>query len=319
MKTEEMKQRKRELGYSFAMLSERSGVPASTIQKIFSGETASPRYETLRALEQALLPSAGESSDTITSSSGHSSDRITHSSGTDRPGAGFYAGSTGPDGRYALPDTCGMLRESPASYNTGYRHSKDVKYPRQGSYTIEDYFALPDDQRVELIDGVFYDMSSPVSLHQLIAGEVHRQIANFILDRGGSCMAYIAPLDIQLDRDERTMVQPDVMIMCNNKEQIKNGRGYGAPDFVLEVISPSTRRRDCYLKLHKYENAGVREYWILDPYKEKLEIFFFEESSFPYICGLDQPIPVRIYNGQLEIDPKHIMRWIREWNEPEAE
>ena len=107
-------------------------------------------------------------------------------------------------------------------------------------------------------------MSSPVSLHQLIAGEIYRQIANFILDGGGRCMAYIAPLDIQLDRDDRTMVQPDVMILCNHKEQIKNGRGYGAPDFILEVISPSTRRRDCYLKLHKYENAGSESigYWI---------------------------------------------------------
>lgn len=276
MKTEEMKQRKRELGYSFAMLSQRSGVPVSTIQKIFSGETVSPRYETLQALERAL-------------------------------------------NAYVLPETAGMLRESPASFSTPHKPSEDAKYPRQGSYTLKDYFALPDDQRVELIDGVFYDMASPVSLHQLIAGEVYRQIANFILDRGGPCMAYIAPLDIQLDRDNRTMVQPDVMIMCNNKEQVKNGRGYGAPDFILEVISPSTRRRDCYLKLHKYENAGVREYWVLDPYKAKLEIFFFEESAFPYICGLDAPIPVRIYDRKLSIDPRHIIRWIKEWDGEEEE
>ena len=276
MKTEEMKQRKRELGYSFAMLSQRSGVPVSTIQKIFSGETVSPRYETLQALERALTA-------------------------------------------YVLPETAGMLRESPASFSTPRKPSEDAKYPRQGSYTLKDYFALPDDQRVELIDGVFYDMSSPVSLHQLIAGEIYRQIANFILDGGGRCMAYIAPLDIQLDRDDRTMVQPDVMIMCNHKEQIKNGRGYGAPDFILEVISPSTRRRDCYLKLHKYENAGVREYWVLDPYKAKLEIFFFEESAFPYICGLDEPIPVRIYDGKLSIDPRHILRWIKEWDGEEEE
>ena len=273
MTIQEMKQRKQELGYSYAMISEKSGVPVSTIQKIFGGETTSPRYDTLQALEMALKDPAD-----------------------------------------SLPAATGVLRERGFVYSTDTSGTEAEKYPRQGEYTIEDYYALPDDQRVELIDGVFYDMASPVPLHQLIAGEVYRQIANYILERGGSCMAYISPLDVQLDCDNRTMVQPDVMILCE-KEKTQEKRVYGAPDFILEVISPSTRRKDCFLKLQKYMNAGVREYWILDPYKEKLMVYFFEEDEFPYICGLEEPIPVRIYQGQLAIDPKHILRWIRERQE----
>lgn len=265
MTISEMKQRKQEMGYSYALISERSGVPISTIQKIFHGETVSPRYETLQALEKALKESVD-----------------------------------------AQPT---LVRETPLRYRADSDGPKDEKYPRQGSYTIEDYYALPDDQRVELIDGVFYDMASPVSLHQLIAGEVYRQIANYILDNGGSCTVFIAPLDVQLDCDNRTMVQPDVMILCDD-EKNTNKNIYGAPDFILEVISPSTKRKDCFLKLQKYMDAGVREYWILDPYKEKLMIYFFEEDAFPLICGLDKPIPVRIYHGELAIDPKHIMGYI---------
>ena len=223
MTIQEMKQRKQELGYSYAMISEKSGVPVSTIQKIFGGETVSPRYDTLQALEKALKDPAD-----------------------------------------SLPAATGVLRERGFVYSTDTSGTEAEKYPRQGEYTIEDYYALPDDQRVELIDGVFYDMASPVPLHQLIAGEVYRQIANYILERGGSCMAYISPLDVQLDCDNRTMVQPDVMLLCE-KEKTQEKRVYGAPDFILEVISPSTRRKDCFLKLQKYMNAGVREYWILDP------------------------------------------------------
>ena len=170
---------------------------------------------------------------------------------------------------------------------------------------------LPDDQRVELIDGVFYDMGAPTRAHQLIAGEIHRQIANYIMDRNGPCTVYIAPLDVQLDCDDRTMVQPDVLIVCDKDKETRRNV-FGAPDFVLEVISPSTRMKDSFLKLKKYLEAGVREYWIVDPYRQKVLIYYFEGEDWPLICGFDEPIPVRIYQGELKIDPKHMKRWTDE-------
>ncbi len=251
MNIEEMKRRKKEKGYTYAQMSELSGVPLGTLQKVFNGETSSPRYDTLLALEKMF--------------------------------------------------TEANCFHEPAQYAVD----------RQGGYTVDDYRALPDEQRVELIDGVFYDMAAPTHLHQRIVGEIYRQIANFIMDHNSSCEPLISPIDVQLDCDEKTMVQPDVAILCQ-KEKVEAWGIYGCPDFILEVISPSTRRKDCVRKLDKYEKAGVREYWILDPYLEKLMVYFFESEMCMMIYGLDQPVPVNIYDGRLEIQFTHIAKWIAE-------
>ena len=277
MTIEEMKLKKRELGYTYALLSLKSGVPVPTIQKIFHGETKSPRFDTLQALEKAFrLP--GEES---------------HS---------FY--HTSPE--TANENSCGTEEGQ-----------DQTEWTRQGTYTVEDYLALPEEKRVELIDGVFYDMGAPASVHQLSAGEIYRQISNYIIEQEGSCIPFISPIDVQLDCDDRTMVQPDVVILCS-RDKSNPKRLVGAPDFVLEVLSPSTKKKDSVIKLYKYMNAGVREYWMLDPYRKVMLIYFFEKNDMPKIVGLDEPIPVGIYDGKLKIDPKHIVRWIDEFGTEQA-
>lgn len=179
---------------------------------------------------------------------------------------------------------------------------------RPGDYTIEDYRALPDEQRVELIDGYFYDMAAPTTFHQLMAGEVYRQIANYIMDEGGACTPFISPIDVQLDNDEKTMIQPDVIVVCK-PEQIVRRNIMGAPDFVLEVISPGTKRRDYVMKLSKYEKAGVREYWIVDPYKKRVMVYAFQSEVSPSIYPIDAQIPVNIYDGKLVLNFRQIAKW----------
>lgn len=194
------------------------------------------------------------------------------------------------------------------------RESAPYMEPVDGEYTVEDYYKLPEDERYELIDGYLFKMLVPTGLHQLIAGEIYRQIANFICDRNGKCLPFIAPVDVQLDRDNRTMVEPDVVILCD-KDKFLNRVIYGAPDFVLEVISPSTSRKDYTLKLAKYENAGVREYWIVDPYKERILIYNFDDESVPMICGFENAQGINIYNGELKIDFTRIVEWIKEYRD----
>ena len=110
---------------------------------------------------------------------------------------------------------------------------------------------------------------------------------------------------VQLDCDNRTMVQPDVIIVCDT-DIIIDRCVFGAPDFVLEVLSPSTRRKDCVKKLDKYMEAGVREYWMVDMKQNKVIIYQFESETYPVIYGFEQPIPVGIYDGKLKIDMKLI-------------
>ncbi len=181
----------------------------------------------------------------------------------------------------------------------------------QGSYTLEDYYALPDDIRVELIDGVIYDMSAPTLTHQFVGGEIFSKIMQYIDGKKGKCIPFISPVDVQLDCDNRTMVQPDVIIVCDKDKRI-NRCVYGAPDFVAEVLSPSTRKKDSMIKLRKYQMAGVREYWMIDLKKEKVITYFFEEDGIPAIYGAEDDVPVRIYEGDLKISMKGIFERVKD-------
>lgn len=264
MTVEEMREIKKARGYTYEQIAERSGVPLGTVQKIFSGETQSPRYATLQALEAAFRE-----------------EKVSY----------YFDNSKG----------------SGVEESARYRVTK-----KQGEYTIEDYYALPDERRVELIDGVIYDMSSPSFVHQGVAGEVYLQIANFIRYNKGECIARIAPVDVRLDCDNKTMVQPDVLVICD-KSKIKRWGIMGAPDFVLEVLSKSTKRKDSLTKTSKYATAGVREYWIIDPDKKKLLVYDFENDAWPALYGLQGKIPVGIYQGRLEIDLDMVAEAIQDY------
>lgn len=180
----------------------------------------------------------------------------------------------------------------------------------QGDYTLEDYYQIPDDIRVELIDGVIYNMTAPSSSHQLIAGYIYARLLSHVQNRGGACMPMISPLDVQLDCDDKTMVQPDVIIICD-RDKIINKCIYGEPDFVIEVLSKSTKKKDSIIKLNKYMNADVREYWMIDPIKKSVVVYDFEHEQYPILYGFDAKIPVQIWNGECIIDFQEVYEHIR--------
>lgn len=171
----------------------------------------------------------------------------------------------------------------------------------QGEYTLDDYYALPDGQRAELIDGIIYDMASPASYHQIVSSEIWRQLTEYVRKKNRSCLPLIAPLDVQLDCDNRTMVQPDVLVVCDRKK-IRKRCVCGAPDLVVEVLSESTKNKDMTIKLGKYRNAGVREYWMVDADRKWVIVYHFLKEVCAKIYGFDAKIPVGIFDGECRVD-----------------
>lgn len=151
--------------------------------------------------------------------------------------------------------------------------------PRQNKeYTIDDIYALPDGQRAELIDGQMYMMAPPSRKHQQILLSLGRKIADYIDRKGGSCEVDIAPFAVFLNADDRNYVEPDISVICNAARLTDKGCA-GAPDWVIEIVSPGSRRMDYYTKLFKYRTAGVREYWIVDPEKSRITVYSFESDD----------------------------------------
>lgn len=166
-------------------------------------------------------------------------------------------------------------------------------------YTVEDIYKLPDGQRAELIDGVIYDMAPPSRIHQKISAELHHTLMSYIKSKDGSCDVYSAPFAVFLSEDDKTCVEPDISVICD-KNKLSDRGCEGAPDWVIEIVSPSSRKMDYNRKNTLYADAGVREYWIVDPARERTTVYYFEEDAAPMIFPFIQPIKCGIYND-LEI------------------
>ena len=256
MTLSEMKERKKELGYSYEQIADWSGIPLSTVQKVFSGVTKTPRYDTLRAIAEVL---------------------------TDKPAM--------------------AVRENTVLY--GRKIEKE-----QGDYTIADYYAWPEDERIELIDGVIYDMAAPLFEHQDMIGEISYILRRYIRENKGKCKVAISPLDVQLDCDNKTMVQPDVMVICK-PEIITKKNIFGAPDLVIEVLSKSTRKKDMGIKLSKYINAGVREYWIIDLENERVIVYDIEHDIQVSVYTFENQVPVGIFDNECVVDFREIKEYLK--------
>lgn len=145
-------------------------------------------------------------------------------------------------------------------------------------YTIDDIYRLPEGERAELIDGHIYYMAPPSRKHQRISGELFMEIKSYIRSKGGKCEVYTAPFAVYLDERTSTYVEPDISVICNPDKLDEKGCK-GAPDWMIEIVSPSSRQMDYYTKLFKYRTAGVREYWIVDPDKSLILVYNFEQGT----------------------------------------
>ena len=145
-------------------------------------------------------------------------------------------------------------------------------------YTVDDIYALPDGKRAELVDGQIYYMAPPTRKHQRITGEIFAVIHEYIHNHNGSCEVDIAPFAVYLNKDDINYVEPDISVICTPDKLTDKGC-FGAPDWIIEVVSPGSRHKDYFTKLFKYHTAGVREYWIVDPEKNRILVYDFESGK----------------------------------------
>lgn len=168
---------------------------------------------------------------------------------------------------------------------------------KEDTYTIEDIYALPEGERAELIDGQIYMMAPPNTRHQRISGYLNWKISDYIYSHKGKCQVYAAPFAVYLDESTNTYVEPDISVICDSNKLDDKGCN-GAPDWIIEIVSPASKRMDYYTKLFKYRTAGIREYWIVDPSKERIIVYNFEQSTMDEYSFTDS-VKAGIYSDLL--------------------
>lgn len=171
--------------------------------------------------------------------------------------------------------------------------------PKDGqTMTLEEYEALPEGVRVEIIRGKVYqtyDMASPSMVHQEILSELHIEIGNYLRSKKGDCRVFPAPFDVKLNDNPSTVVQPDLFVVCD-KNKLDGKRVNGAPDWVIEIISPSSISHDYLQKLKLYASAGVREYWIVNPLDQTVVVYDLTSGNMePHTYSFHDTVKVNIY------------------------
>lgn len=165
-----------------------------------------------------------------------------------------------------------------------------------GLGTIEDIYDMPQGQRAELLDGQLYLLAAPGLTHQRLLLRLYEQITDFIKKRKGDCETFLAPFAVFLMNDDRNYVEPDLLVVCDS-DKLDEAGCHGAPDLIIEIVSDSSKSMDYYKKLNKYQEAGVREYWIVDPLKKLSVVYYLEQEEPPVIYPFAEGIPSRLFEG----------------------
>ncbi|GAA6481304.1 Uma2 family endonuclease [Enterocloster aldenensis] len=171
--------------------------------------------------------------------------------------------------------------------------------PKERIYTIDDIYSLPDGERAELINGQIYYMAPPSTAHQRTLSFLHLEIGNHIRNKKGSCEVFPAPFAVFLqaenEKNNANYLEPDISVICDKNKLDSKGCN-GAPDWIIEIVSPSSRQMDYYKKLALYQGAGVREYWIVDPAREIIVVYDFPNETPPTIYRFNDSVKVNIYD-----------------------
>ena len=173
-------------------------------------------------------------------------------------------------------------------------HLEDENY----RYTYADLLAWDDEVRYELHDGILYLLAAPLHIHQIILVELTSILHQFL--KGKKCRLFVAPSDVRLNFDtkDNDVYQPDLFVVCDKSKLEDKRTCKGAPDLVIEILSPSTAHIDRFVKYQSYQKYGVREYWIVNPETKKIDVYFLEDGKFiPTVFGEDDVLPSKVIDG----------------------
>lgn len=172
-------------------------------------------------------------------------------------------------------------------------------------YTIADIEALPEGERAELIDGEMFRMDTPTWTHQSVLVNLMFEISLYIRKNGGKCKVMPAPFAVYIRKDRYNYVEPDISVICDEEKKSEKGC-HGAPDWVIEIVSPSSMKTDYEWKVKLYREAGVREYWIIDAKKERVTVYDFEHgkeaAAYAFTDGIKAGIFEELYLNLSEMD-----------------
>lgn len=163
-------------------------------------------------------------------------------------------------------------------------------------FTVEDIEHLPDGVRAELIDGQIFYFAAPRTVHQKLQAELFYALFHHVKTNEGTCSVFAAPLSVKLVNDGKNYLEPDIVVICDS-DHIQEDGCYGAPDLVIEIVSKSTSKRDYGIKMLKYRTAGVKEYWIVDPIRETVMVFWFEDETQNELYSLYDEIEFHLFPG----------------------
>lgn len=288
MTVEQMKAVKKEYGLSYEIISQDTGIPYSTVSKIMMGVTKAPRRDTVRRLTAYFQQMQGGAGSDGQGRAGEQEALNRAGQESDRK-----LKTAGPEGQ--------MTEKGRARVTIGQRD------------------ALPNARRTELIDGVLYDLLSPSPEHQDLMFLIGRQLGDCLDQSPSGCHMFMAPLDVVLSESEPTVLQPDLVVI-GDKDRFRNGKYYGAPRLVIEVLSPSSRRRDVTVKMRKYTDAGVSEYWMVDSAGKKVIVCDLEvlrdesrDGDIEYLYGFDGKVPLLCSGGRCSVDFDVIRRRMEDY------
>lgn len=165
----------------------------------------------------------------------------------------------------------------------------------QRTYTSEDYWSLPEGERAELINGQLFAMAPPSHTHQRLVLQLGRVIGNYIADHNGDCEVIPAPFAVDLEANDHTWIEPDISVVCDRNKLTERGCK-GAPDWIIEIVSPTSQKMDYQVKLFKYRTAGVREYWIVNPMIKSVMVYDLENEERTAQFSFDNTIQPGIYH-----------------------